>query len=248
MEHKHQDIIELLGAYALDAVDLDEAAAIDAHLPTCPRCAAEVADFREVAAALASSGAPAPEGLWARISDQLTEAAPPFTAELPVPASLERARRRRFVPTPLWVGAAAAALVLVAATAIGIDRVAIRSDAPQVASSSIESLARRTLDDPSARTTTMSSDATPLQVTVTVAPDGSGYLFGSSLPPLGADQTYQLWSVRDDAVVSVGVLGPTPGVVAFHTAGGPQTFAVTVEQAGGVVASSQVPLVVGTIS
>ena len=41
--HTHQEIEELLGAYALDAVDDDERDLVEAHLAGCPRCRAEVA-------------------------------------------------------------------------------------------------------------------------------------------------------------------------------------------------------------
>ena len=45
----HEDIQELLGAYALHAVDPDEAELVERHLETCPRCRAEVEGHREVA-------------------------------------------------------------------------------------------------------------------------------------------------------------------------------------------------------
>lgn len=69
----HRDIEELLGTYALDAVDTDEVRPIEAHLTTCPRCRGEVNDLRHVAALLASSGSDAPEGVWHRIAAALEE-------------------------------------------------------------------------------------------------------------------------------------------------------------------------------
>lgn len=84
----HQEIEGLLGAFALDALDEDEWEAVDLHLRGCPRCRAEVAEHREVAALLAHTGSPAPEGVWDKILDEL-EPAPPamrvplFPAELP---------------------------------------------------------------------------------------------------------------------------------------------------------------------
>src|SRR4051812_36552435 len=71
------EFTELLGAYALDAVDDDEREAIEAHLLSCPRCRAEVAEHREVAAFL-SKGAPAPDGVWDRIAAELSPPAPPL--------------------------------------------------------------------------------------------------------------------------------------------------------------------------
>ena len=71
VELTHEEIQELLGAFALDAVDGDEAEAIELHLRECPRCRAEVTEQREVAALLAHTGATAPEGVWVRILEEL---------------------------------------------------------------------------------------------------------------------------------------------------------------------------------
>jgi hypothetical protein len=72
----HEEVQELLGAYALDAVEPDEAAAIERHLPTCPRCRIELADHREVAALMGYAGADAPSGVWDRIIASLEEPPP----------------------------------------------------------------------------------------------------------------------------------------------------------------------------
>lgn len=72
----HDELQELLGAYALDAVDPEEAAAIERHLPTCPRCRNELTDHREVAALLGYAGAAAPSGVWDRIVASLEEPPP----------------------------------------------------------------------------------------------------------------------------------------------------------------------------
>jgi len=58
---------ELLGAYALDACDPAEEAAIAQHLVGCPRCRAELAAHEEVAGVLGNLGGEAPAGLWDRI-------------------------------------------------------------------------------------------------------------------------------------------------------------------------------------
>jgi anti-sigma factor RsiW len=73
---EHAELQELLGAYALDAVAPDEAAAIERHLPTCPRCRNELTDHREVAALLGYAGAAAPSGVWDRIVASLEEPPP----------------------------------------------------------------------------------------------------------------------------------------------------------------------------
>jgi anti-sigma factor RsiW len=48
----HDQIQELLGAYALDAVDRLERAEIEGHLEGCADCGEEVAAFREIASLL----------------------------------------------------------------------------------------------------------------------------------------------------------------------------------------------------
>lgn len=76
MTRDHRDLQDLLGAYALDAVDPDEAAEVEEHLRSCHSCRAELAEHRSVAALLANTGGPAPTGVWARIADSLDDSAP----------------------------------------------------------------------------------------------------------------------------------------------------------------------------
>jgi predicted anti-sigma-YlaC factor YlaD len=68
----HDELAELLGAYALDAVEEDEARAVEEHLADCPRCRAEVAQHREVAAMLGNAGGVAPDAVWERIAAELS--------------------------------------------------------------------------------------------------------------------------------------------------------------------------------
>ena len=67
----HAEIEELLGAYALDAVEPETAAVIEAHLDGCVRCAAEVDQHHEVAGLLANSGGVPPSDLWDGIAVRL---------------------------------------------------------------------------------------------------------------------------------------------------------------------------------
>ena len=74
---QHREIQELLGAYALDAVDKDVAEVIDQHLKECVKCSVEVAQHHEVAGLLANSGGASPAGLWDGIAARLNGASPP---------------------------------------------------------------------------------------------------------------------------------------------------------------------------
>jgi len=66
----HHEIEELLGAYALDAVEPQETLEIEEHLRGCPRCRTEVGQHREMAALLAHAGqaaaGPASPPAWRR--------------------------------------------------------------------------------------------------------------------------------------------------------------------------------------
>jgi hypothetical protein len=87
----HTEIEELLGAYALDAVEPETAAVIGAHLEGCVRCAAEVDQHHEVAGLLANSGGVPPADLWDGIAGRLggtsDQSWDRLAARLDVPAS-----------------------------------------------------------------------------------------------------------------------------------------------------------------
>ncbi len=79
--------------------------------------------------------------------------------------------------------------------------------------------------------------------TVVVGTDGLAVLTAGGLPPLDPASTYQLWAVVDGRVVSAGLLGSEPTVVALRLEASPSALAVTVEFAG-VVVSDQQPVAV----
>src|SRR3954454_20009725 len=108
------EMYELLGAYALDAVEPDERAEIEQLLAVDPRAAAEVREHREVATMLAFSGARAPQEVWDRIAATLGDGAaapepgPELAKVLPIGAQRTRRRRR----TIAALAAVAAALLI----------------------------------------------------------------------------------------------------------------------------------------
>jgi hypothetical protein len=63
-ERTPAELEELLGAYALDAVEPDEAEQVERYLADHAEARAEVAQYRETASMLAFAGADAPSGLW----------------------------------------------------------------------------------------------------------------------------------------------------------------------------------------
>ena len=260
----HHDIQELLGAFALDAVDDDERDVIEAHLAGCPRCRAEVEGHRETAALLAHSGERAPEGVWDRIATALDESPPALdltrivqqTAE-PAEHADDLAERRTARPAPrsipLRVAAAtmavAAAMTLFLGVALGrndssrLDR--LEALAEDMEKAVVSNAAYAALNDShNEQIRLVSSDGTATAQVVR-RPDGTGYLVPGTLDPLPDGRVYQLWAVRSDAKISLGVLGAVPEVSAFRMNGPVAAFAVTEEKAGGVSTTENQPVIVG---
>lgn len=248
----HAEIEELLGAYALDAVEADEAAIIESHLESCPRCAAEVVEHREVAAMLAHTGVTAPEGVWDRIAGTLSDTPPAL--------SLDRARVGRRLATveggaggpgrwSTWALRAGGAALAVAAVLIGVLAVRVRDLDDQIDRiDGVDLAVKQALADPQADVVDLAAADGSVGMRVVVRPDGPDYVVASDLPALADDRTYQLWGDVDGRLVSLGILGADPDVVPFETSGAVQALAVTDEVAGGVVVSIQEPVATGSLS
>jgi hypothetical protein len=106
--------------------------------------------------------------------------------------------------------------------------------------------------EPGARAAQLtSSDGTVMAKVVTTA-DGRGYFMGDKMPELPPGRTYQLWAMMGDApggpAVSVGVMGRHPSMLGFNTDAAVRGFAVTEEDAPGVVSSTHTPVVAGTLA
>ena len=234
-ETTHEELQELLGAYALDAVEQDERALIEAHLSDCHRCRTEVAEHLETAAMLAAAGAPAPDGIWDRIADQLE----------PEVVPIERARSRR---RPTWIAAiAAAAVAAVLSVSVVRQQGQIEQLTAAAEGAAVVRAANLALLHPEARRATLESERPGIRAEAVMLPDGSGYLVDDTLEPAPEGRTYQLWSISGDRIVSAGVVGPDPDVTAFTAAPGTAVLAITQEVAGGVAQPSTDPLVTGDL-
>ena len=240
----HEELQELLGAYALDAVVGEEAEAIELHLRDCPRCRASVTEFRETASLLALGHAPAPVRAWDAIVAQ-TEDNEPRELRLPAVAMLGQRRWRRF-----QIGVASVAAALLAA--LGLQALQqgreIRQMRATLANKTILAAALAAQGQPGARRTELKTPNGTLLARAVVEPDGTGFLWGDGLPRLSTSRSYQLWAVVGTEKISLGVLGGQPGVVPFRLAGDATALAVTEEVAGGVVASQKQPTALGLVS
>jgi hypothetical protein len=270
------EIEELLGAYALDAVDADERRIVEAHLAECPKCRAELAGHLEVASWMAGGGAPAPAGVWERISSSLDGPVPEMrltSDDLAAARSRDRSqtllgsrspvatgspatvvpiagrRSRRVVGVLAAAVAVAASVVLVLGIVVARQASTIDDQRDEIASPMLWRAAGEAMADPGTTKVNLTApDGGGAAATVVVTADGDGFVLDTALTPLPADRTYQLWGIDGDRVISLGLMGSDPSVIAFPAGGAAfTTFAVTEEVAGGVPQSENRPVVVGTV-
>jgi anti-sigma-K factor RskA len=228
------DVESLLGAYALDALSVQERRRVEAALAADPSLEESAALDLAVAAALAEgsveAGDRAPADLWKRIE----------VATRPLPGRQAARYSRRWRG---WLGAAAAAAL---ATLVGLAVVVARQlgDIGRFRDNPLTVAAADVRGQPGTRVVHLEGE---VPAEVVLAADGTGYLLIPEAPALTGDRTYQLWAIVGGQVISAGVLGPAPQVAAFQVTGDVAGFALTVETAGGVVSSEQEPVALGFV-
>lgn len=246
------DLHEMVGAYALHALDDDETRRFEEHLAHCDECQAELASLDGTLDALAEPGddasTVAPASLHASVFDEIArtsqvpvseDAAAPESTTTPdspaAPASLDAARasadrrRRRIGPRLLVAAAGVLAVVAVGVGffASGADERALAEEAERV----------RTADD--SIEYALGLGAATLHVSQA---EGGVALIGDT-PDLPDGETYQVWVVPADgsAPVPGPVLGDGELALAWITdLDGAAAVAVSVEPEGGSTTPTEV--------
>lgn len=208
----HADNEEMLGAAALDALPLDEAAALDDHLRGCGTCRATLDELRATVSDLMPD-VPPPPGLWDRIVDQLDVEETRRSAVGAGEDPGDELARRRGVGARRWpsVALGVAAAATVACGVLGVALADSRSrvhDLEQVVANGDPT------KDPTA--TALALVGPEARVEVVLLDDGRGVVVDDTLPVLPPDRTYQLWALFDNEQVSLGILGHDPGNARFH--------------------------------
>jgi anti-sigma-K factor RskA len=256
----HDEASDLLGAYALDAVDGDEFTELEEHLETCPRCRAELDSLRDVAAAMGNSVEPLPEGLWSQIAVRLPQRQeeephpmPRLTPEVSSPfrrpaSHAVPTRRRRTMLTTFGAIAVAAAAVAVV-FGIGLVRADNKVSNLQSVQAAPSAAVTAALETPGHRVVTLDSSTHAEKAKMVVLPSGQGYMVSSSLPSLDKGRTYQLWAIEGNQPISLGLLGSSPSQAAFVMAGStrPSHLSITAEPAGGSVFPTGQIVATGTV-
>ncbi len=242
------ELDELLPVYAVGALEGDELEQVERYLEHDADARAEVESMREAAGYLTYPLPSAPTSTWAgietgmRIRDDAPQ--PPQVLEPAVPRSMRTAdagRSRRRV-RPFLVAAAIVAVVAIASSVtLGLEMsrqnrridhlsALVRQDSMQQAADTAKTM-------PGAHQAVLKSATSGRAAHVVMLPDGSGYFMVSSLAELPPGRTYQLWAKIPEPsgarMVSVGVLGRSPEVVAFRAPGSVSEFDVTNEPGGG---------------
>ncbi len=203
---RHAATRDLLGAFALGAVDAEEAAMVRAHLATCAECQAEMAELWLAVDSLPSTIEPMepPPALRDRIAAAIVaEAASPALAPAapaaapapePVPTIAPAAPAPEPIrkPASFWSRAtpwaAAAAILLLLSAGVLVWNLRLRE---QIATAPVtETIALAPTDvAPEARGE------------VTYLPQDDLFILDvRDLPPLEPDQVYEVWLIGEDGV------------------------------------------------
>jgi anti-sigma-K factor RskA len=203
---RHAATRDLLGAFALGAVDVEEAATVRAHLATCAECQAEMAELWLAVDSLPSTIEPMepPPALRDRIAAAImAEAAspapaPPAPAAAPAPQPVPTIAPSPPMPEPIrkpasfWSRAtpwaAAAAILLLLSAGLLVWNLRLR-----------EQIAIAPVTETIALAPT---DAAPgARGEVTYLPQDDLFILDvRDLPPLEPDQVYEVWLIGEDGV------------------------------------------------
>jgi anti-sigma factor RsiW len=181
---------------------------------------------------------------------------PPDRSEAPTPVvPLDGGRRRnRLVIRGITLLAGAAAVL---AVWLGVQVAHLNHQVGQLQSvagrTGLSRAVQSALEEPSTERVTLmppaGQKANSSSVTVALTSSGAAYLIPRDLSDLPRGRTYQLWGQINGQLISLGLLGPHPGVTAFSV--NPQTqvssFAITAERSGGAVQPTSTPVVQGAV-
>lgn len=252
MSEDRADIHMLSGAYALDALDTEQAEAFERHLDSCPDCRAEVESFTSAVSHLADDSTEAPP---ARLRDSvltsITQVRPlpplvpsdpsgDIVSDNPTAVATLEARRARRLTT--WLAVAAA--VLAVATVGAVWRAtSLQGEVSQLTATAAELNA--VLTAPDARTIAQ-GDATTRATLVVSASEGAAVLLTQGLvAPQGS--TYQVWFVSAAGEASSAGFVPSTSGTPTVLVGDPTQAAavgVTLEPAGGSPQPTTDPVIV----
>jgi anti-sigma factor RsiW len=243
----------LTAAYVCDALDPAERAAFEEHLQECPACSQEVAELREVAAALgAAAAANPPERLKAAVdariavTRQLPPRVTPLAAALGASRGGGRRQRTQHRGRAGWIVAAALAGVVAGQAVYDVQQQNRIDSVSQKADSMARLLGAA---DVHTATAAVNTGGSALVVDSRSLDEAAIALTGLAAPPTG--KAYQLWMIGPGGARSGGVVtlanGATGPIIA-HGLGDARTVGLTVEPAKGSVQPTASPILLVQMS
>jgi len=241
----HEPFETLAAVYAVDALDGDDLAVFEAHLPTCPACQASVRDAQET---------------LARVTLSMPPQAPPAAARAALVHRVAERRERRARGWLRWAAAtavAAAAAAMFAGTWVAVRYEARLGQMARETAAVRERLARNEaalqeqvafyrgvvdlLRDPATRMVDLRGQGAASSATARLVWNdaGGGQLFVTGLAPAPAGKTYELWTIAGAAPKPAGLFTVDAQGRAVHRVAaeaGVKGFAVSLEPEGGVPA------------
>lgn len=230
------DVHTLSGAYALDALSAEERETFREHLVACQACRDEVRELRDAAVQMGSAQwSVPPPALRASILEAAarTPQQPPVRSTAGGDGRSSGPARRRW---PAFLGATAAAVALVAGGVAVVS--SLDDDADQLAAGPSQVFEA----DDVRRATVETANGGELTVGISESLNEMA-VDARELPELDREHVYQLWTVRDDSMVSVVTLTDGTTGASMGLPGADTRVAVTVEPAGGSEQPTSEPIV-----
>ena len=212
-----------LAAFALGALDPDEARAVGAHLASCPSCRADVRAFAETASTIAETAArDTPPGLRAAIVDRARRESR-RQGSLGSFSSVAMMLRR---PLPLAVPLALVVVLVVSLAGY----VVARRDADRYGAALAGIVGARVI------ALTSTGELGGVNGSLIVPSNGTAPYLILELPAAPSGKTWEAWVIRGETAVAAGVTdarGVTTLVLSASFGAG-DTVAITVEPTGGL--------------
>jgi anti-sigma-K factor RskA len=220
-----EQIDELLAAFSVDALERDEDAAVRAHLVTCRRHDAALAELSSVAERLpvAAEEREPPAQLRSRLLDA-------FDAEAAAArvTPIASARRPAFAARPRFALLAAAAVFVLAIVGLTAWNVVLQTGG----------------DHEGTMVVHLVGDTGGGELVY--MPDEGWAMIKLDLPELPSDRTYQAWRIDNGQKASLGLV-PSTGLVMDVDLSGAAAVAISEEPAGGSEQPTSTPLIVANL-
>jgi hypothetical protein len=233
-----RDLRDLLGAYALGAVDADEGAQVEALVARDGEAQAELGSYRRATALLHSEDGPS-AAVWSRIERAMLDTEPA------TPSGVVSPRAHRWRRRTIRVGVAVAVAAAMVALALwGNGRLTSQAPPTQPASDVRRAAEKAAAESGSRRFELISRDQ-QTSLDVLVAASGRAFVLGGNLVGAHPDHTLALFATTSGQTLLVHVVDPALHVVEFQLPGG--TLSLVLGETSGpgrqVVALAQTSLV-----